>query len=130
MLEERDASAKVLARWVPLGLAVAHAVRCMPRSGTDVQGLPIGATQIDSDTTTTHRVSTQRERRGTVRKWATTNFDSGEVIAAAGPSTLNSGSESGGTTPRETDSGDTKPREVARTRHEDSASELAILEVD
>lgn len=79
-LEERDASSTVLSRWVPLGLAVAHAVRCAQETSavdTDVGDACYRAAQI------THTLGerTETRRRGIVRKWATTNFDSGETIA-------------------------------------------------
>jgi hypothetical protein len=120
VLEERDASAKVLARWVPLGLAVAHAVRCahdIPRSGS-VQEASESVAQSGSSNA---RVSTQTRRSGTVRKWATTNFDSGEVVAAAGarPSALNHGQGA--------ENDDTPAK---RGRNENTVTEAAIPEVD
>ena len=75
VLEERDASAKVLARWVPLGLAVAHAVR-----QADAEELPSAGAAAESSDERREPGATGG-RRGVVRKWATTNFDSGEAVA-------------------------------------------------
>lgn len=80
-LEERDASAKVLARWVPLGLVIAHAVRRTEAStgvGAGMRKALDRATQGRSS----HDELIQMRPRGVVRKWATMDFTSGEVIAA------------------------------------------------
>eukprot|EP01045_Picozoa_sp_COSAG04_P023065 COSAG04_NODE_2687_length_3737_cov_193.453546_3_plen_342_part_00 len=65
-LEERDAPAAVLDRWAPLGICVAHAVRQAPA--------PAPAQPARGE-----RAGGERKRR----KWATTDFESGAVVAAA-----------------------------------------------
>lgn len=67
-LEERDAPQDVLDRWVPLGLAVAHAVRRRAAGGQQELELQSAVGSIAGGA-----------RKSAVRKWATTDFSSGDV---------------------------------------------------
>ena len=111
-LEERDAPQDVLDRWVPLGLAVAHAVRRPAVAG--------GEQQLERQSPAGEG-SNGGGRQGTVRKWATTDFSSGDVTEGLG-------GEAAEKKPRNAET----ERETSeeKERHDEEAEEAAVPEVD